>query len=420
MPKLLRTSLSLLIMIICLGCTAGPLPEATRLRNTSTPYPLATKVPVPTLIPTATVTSVSTLPVVSTTVASTATAQVFVAPDFGKVYTQTAQAKLTALALTPVATRTPWPSSAPALRDLAAKHGLYIGAAVQAGLLAKEPAYSDTAARQFNLIVPEYEMKMCIIWPARDRFDFSASDAIVQFAVDHQQRLRGHNLVWTDCLPDWISQGHFSQADATAMLKQYISAVVGHYRGKIQYWDVLNETIDRPPVWQSLIGPDYETLALTWAHAADPDALLFYNDYDAEVMNNKADRIYAMVKAWRAAGVPIHGVGLQAHLKGPIDYASLAQNIARLNALGLQVHITELDLPQDDFAPAQDEMQGQVYANVLKVCLAAKNCPVFVFWGFTDKYSYLNQNTQVFPLIFDQDYKPKPAYAAIYQVLGGK
>ena len=320
-------------------------------------------------------------------------------------------------------TRTPWPTGALSLRDLAAQRNFYIGAAVQSGLIADEEIYRQTLAKEFNILTPEWEMKMCAVWPERDRFDFAASDALVQFAQDHQMRVRGHTLVWTECLPNWISTGKFSPQEAQDLLHEYISTLVGRYKGKIAYWDVLNETLQRKPVWEDLIGPDYTKLAFQWAHEADPQALLFYNDYDAEMMNPKSDQVYEMVKGWLAEGVPIHGVGFQMHIKGFLNPASVASNIDRLNALGLEVHITEVDIPRMEGALDPDERQAEEYAKMLDVCLQAKNCPVFIIWGFTDKYTWYTENMKqpnAAPLIFDADYRPKPAYAALYSLLGGQ
>ena len=398
-------SLNALVILTCLGCSSVA-PVAATIFPTDSPAPT---LPEP-----------STTPRSSPAPSASDTPAAFVPPaDPGAAHTQTAQAALSLIHLTPTQTRTPWPSDAPRLRDLAAKHKFYIGAAVQSGLL-QQPDYASTVAGEFNILTPEYELKMCVVWPARERFDFRASDAIVQFAADHGMRVRGHTLVWTDCIPDWISKGSFSSDEAKDLLHTYISNVVGRYKGRIQYWDVLNETIQRSPIWETLIGPDYARLAFQWAHEADPDAVLVYNDYDAEMVNSKSDAIYNLVKGWKESGVPIGGVGLQAHFKGPFDADSVARNIARLNDLGLQVHITELDYPYPDGLAQPDVAQADLYGSLLKVCLQAANCPVFVMWGFTDRYSYLNGvGVSPNPLIFDADYRPKPAYAALYGLLSG-
>jgi endo-1,4-beta-xylanase len=318
--------------------------------------------------------------------------------------------------LEPTQTRTPWPMDAPGLRDLAEQRHFYIGTAVQAGLLADDPTYRDIVKKEFNILTAEFEMKMCEIWPERNRWDFAASDAIVAFAEENGLRMRGHTLVWIECVPEWVAEGEFSQDEATSILKEYITTVVSRYQGKIAYWDVLNETIERKPIWSDLIGPEYVELAFQWAHEADPAALLFYNDYNAEAMNFKSGRQYQLMKDLLDKGVPVHGVGLQAHFKGLLPVDQLAANIARLNELGLEVHITEIDVPRVSGVSDPDANQAAVYADVLAVCLAAENCPVFVIWGFTDKYTWMPLPDSL-PLIFDEDYQPKPAYEAIFNVL---
>jgi endo-1,4-beta-xylanase len=316
-------------------------------------------------------------------------------------------------------TRTPWPENAPGLRDLAEQRQFFIGAAVQSSLLADEEAYRETVRKEFNLITAEYEMKMCEIWPERDRWDFAAGDAIVAFAQENRMRVRGHTLVWIECVPEWLVQGKFNKDEAAAILQEYITTVVGRYRGKITYWDVLNETIERKPIWAESIGPEYIALAFQWAHEADPAALLFYNDYNAEAMTYKSERQYQLMEDLLEQGVPVHGVGLQAHFKGVLPADQVAANIARLNELGLEVHITEIDVPQINRASDPDGHQASIYADILAACLGAKNCPVFVIWGFTDKYTWVKQ-PNAFPLIFDREYQPKPAYEAIFNVLQGR
>ena len=419
-PTFYRIALPALLILVCLGC--GSAPAVPTAAPVASPTPLASPVggqtlaPAPSPIPTNT-----PLPPAADTPQPTETAapKVFQPPaDQNAGYTATAKALKQAW--TPTPTRTPWPASAPGLRELAEKRGLFIGGAVQAAFL-EEPAYAEALAAQFNILTPEYQLKMCVVWPARDRFDFTASDAIVQFALDHKMRVRGHTLVWTECVPDWILNGKFTVEEGKQLLHQYISSVVGRYKGKIQYWDVLNETLDRSPIWERLIGPDYAALAFQWAHEADPDALLFYNDYEIESVNPKSDRLYTLLKTWLAAGVPVQGVGFQSHFKNAVPVDSLAENIARFNALGLQVHMTEVDYPITPGDPQSAQTQIKVYADLLGVCLKAANCPVFVMWGVTDKYSFLNTpDAPAEPLILDANFQPKPAYAALYQMLGGR
>lgn len=321
----------------------------------------------------------------------------------------------------------------PTLRALADRRGIGIGAAVAYGPLVGEPEYARTLAREFNMLTPENVMKMGPLRPARDRFDFDQADALVRFAQEHGMRVRGHTLVWHNQQPAWLTQGNFSRDEMLAILKEHIQTVVGRYRGQVYAWDVVNEAVNddgtlRDTVWLRTIGPEYIELAFRWAHEADPAALLFYNDYNNEGMGAKANAIYRLVRDLKAKGVPIHGVGWQMHIRiGPGGYAGLeamAQNLERLAALGLQVQITELDVQvQKSQAPMAErlEQQATLYGDLMRFCLAHQACTAFVLWGFTDKHTWIPGFTkhEDWPLIFDREYRPKPAYYALREALAG-
>lgn len=338
-------------------------------------------------------------------------------------------------------TRLPDRASTPApgttLRELADTRGFYIGAAIQSGLLAQESQYAETAAREFNMVVAEWEMKMDPIERRRGLLDFTGADAIIAFAEAHDMAVRGHALVWHGATPDWVKVGDLTRDQAIDLLRTYIYTVVGRYRGRVMAWDVVNEGIDddgelRRTVWANLIGDDYIEMAFRWAHEADPGALLFYNDYGAEGMGRKSDAVYELVKGLVDGGVPIHGVGLQMHISahdflspgGAAEAARLAENMARLNALGLQVHITEMDVrtPGAQRTPEALERQAQVYRGALETCLQAEACTAFLMWGITDKYTWIRSffgPEDAAPLIFDENYQPKPAYFALAAALAG-
>src|SRR5579859_5863767 len=237
------------------------------------------------------------------------------------------------------------------LRGLAQARGFYVGAAVAVSPLRNVPNYAATLSREFNLVVAENAMKMGSLRPTRDTFDFSDADAIVAFAESNGMKVRGHNLVWHNQLPGWLTQGQFSRDELLDILHQHISTVVGHYKGKILAWDVVNEAMGddsklRSDIWLQGIGPEYIEDAFRWAHEADPDAKLFYNDYNGEGIGSKANAIYAMVKDLKARGVPIDGAGLQrlVGVNNPHPAAAVRSNIARLGVLCHQAQITEMDV----------------------------------------------------------------------------
>ena len=322
------------------------------------------------------------------------------------------------------------PTSVLPLRSLAQDRDIHIGAAVAARPLGSEALYAETLAREFNMLTPENAMKFGPLHPNRDRYDFSDADAIVDFAEAHGMQVRGHTLVWHNQLPSWLTAGNWARDEMIEILREHIMTVVGRYQGRVAAWDVVNEAVAndgslRDTIWLRSIGPEYIDMAFRWAHEADPDALLFYNDYGGEGQGRKSDAIYTLVHGLLQRGVPIHGVGLQMHVsldRSP-EPQDVAANMKRLAALGLKVHITEMDVRIK--GPATEEKlaeQARVYRDMLEVCLAAENCRAFVLWGFTDRHSWIPHFFTGYGsgLIFDESYRPKPAYNALIDMLIGQ
>jgi endo-1,4-beta-xylanase len=346
------------------------------------------------------------------------------------------------------------------LRGAARASELLIGTAVRPGQLS-EAAYASTLAREFNMLEPEDALKWEVVHPERQSFDFSQADQIVDFASRHGMKVRGHTLVWHRQNPQWLTEGKYTSGELAQILEQHIKTVVAHYRGKILAWDVVNEAFDelhpgtlRSTIWRdqpgiatawsyelrsasdpvrseigargSQQGYSYIERCFRWAHEADPQALLFYNEAEAETVNPKSDAIYAMVRDFRERGVPIDGVGFQMHIANlRADAASISANIERFTALGVQVHITEMDvaLPVDaegDARPADLQLQADIYRQVASACLSHPGCTAIQTWGFTDKYSWIgshSKQTQGAALLFDRNYRTKPAFEALRKVL---
>ena len=240
--------------------------------------------------------------------------------------------------------------------------------------------------------------------------------------------------MWHSSLPSWLTNGKFSADQLKEIMHDHISNVAGHFAGKVYSWEVVNEAVDdsgtklRDSIWNNqpgigLTGIAWIEQAFKWAHEADPNALLFYNDYSAEDTGTKSTYIFNMVKQMLADGVPIHGVGLQMHLTNNLNYPSvtgLAANIKRLTDLGLLVIITEMDvrLPVDSNGVASAsnlEIQAQLYNRVSSTCLQFPGCVAIQTWGISDKHSWI---PGTFPgtgagLPFDVNYQPKDAYNSL-------
>ena len=319
------------------------------------------------------------------------------------------------------------------LRSLADKRNFYMGAAVAVGPLLASSDYSSTLSQQYNMVVAENVMKWYATEPLQGTFSFSQADQIVDFAEANHMAVRGHNLVWHNQLPGWLTSGTFTYDELLAILQKHIEGIVTHYKGRILDWDVVNEGVAddgslRSDLWLKGLGPDYIAQAFRFAHAADPKAKLFYNDYNGEGNSRKADAIYELVKGLKSKGVPIDGVGLQMHV-GIGTYqapavADVAANMDRLAALGLEVQITEMDVKIQNGSGTPDEnraAQARVYGDMLQVCLQHKACTALVTWGFTDQYSWIPTFTKKddAPLPFDKAYQPKPAFMALLNSLTG-
>ncbi|HYJ74317.1 MAG TPA: endo-1,4-beta-xylanase [Kineosporiaceae bacterium] len=305
------------------------------------------------------------------------------------------------------------------LRRLAQHTSLRIGTAVDMNALANDVTYRRMVGEQFSTVTPENVMKWEVVEPQRGRYDFSAGDALVRFARAHQQKVRGHTLVWHNQLPGWLTAGTWTPAQLRSILRQHIFAEAGHFRGQIWAWDVVNEAIDdngklRDTIWSRALGESYIADAFRWAHQADPKAILFYNDYNIEGINAKSTAVYDLVKRLRAQGVPVQAVGVQGHLSTQYPFPNdMLQNLRRFAALGLDTAVTEADvrsvLPVD---PAEVNAQAQGFSLMLQSCLLVRSCISYTLWGFTDKYNWVPGvfKGEGYATPFDENFQPKPAY----------
>jgi endo-1,4-beta-xylanase len=323
--------------------------------------------------------------------------------------------------LTPVADTT-------SLRTYATRRNLSFGAAIDRGFRyagTDGTNFKNTFTRQFNMLVAENDMKHDRIHPARDTYRFAPADSLVAFAEQNGMKVRGHTLVFHNQNASWLTSGTWTKEQARQLLIDHITNVVAHYRGRIMEWDVVNEMLGdngalRPGFYLNTIGPEYIELAFRTARAADPSVGLYYNDYNIEGVSAKSDSAYKLVKDLVDRGVPITGVGFESHFIAGQLPANIDANMQRFAALGLKVHITELDIrvPVPSSSAAL-QTQAQNYRDYLAACLRFPACDVVVLWGFTDKESWIPSTFPGFgdALIFDSFYQPKPAFTSIQAVL---
>jgi endo-1,4-beta-xylanase len=315
------------------------------------------------------------------------------------------------------------------LRDLATPTGLLIGAAADAPYFT-DPNYVQALGGQYSLIVPENDLKFAETEPAQGQYSFCPADQLLAFAQANNMKMRGHNLVWAQDLPGWLTSGNFTSTQAADIMQDHINTVVGRYKGKLVDWDVVNEALsgsapyglDQTSFWYQTLGSSYLDMAFKLAHAADPNAKLFYNDYGGEGSGAKSDAIYSLVQGMISRGVPINGVGLEMHLSldGPPSESDISANMARLGALGLEVHVSEMDVRipvnSSGVASASDlASQATLYQNVFAACQANLNCTAFLTWGVTDLHSWIPSTFAGYGagLLYDQQYNPKPAYNSV-------
>ncbi|WP_263019690.1 endo-1,4-beta-xylanase [Natronobiforma cellulositropha] len=321
-------------------------------------------------------------------------------------------------------------SDEPTLRTAADERGFNLGAAVDPNALRNDPSYWKTLRSSFNAVTPENALKMGPLRPSPNTYDFTDADAVVNFGVANDMYVRGHTLVWHNQTPHWFQAWDYTDDQLREFLRDHIHTVAGRYRAKIDTWDVVNEAVAddgtmRETVWYDALGEEYLDLAFQWASEVAPDADLYYNDYGADAINEKSDAIYDLLERLLERGVPVDGVGLQLHALGDHpDPESVAANIERFQALGLEVEITEMDVsfPADDVPDDPLEVQADYYRSIVETCLEV-GCETVVTWGVNDANSWV-ANFKDFPerfttepLLFGGRYEEKPAYHAVRDAL---
>jgi endo-1,4-beta-xylanase len=323
------------------------------------------------------------------------------------------------------------------LRQSALNKKIMYGAAAGYALLSSDPAFSAQFVKECGILVPENDLKWRRLRPTADQFDFAAADWLIKFAQTHQLQIRGHTLVWHLSLPDWLRET-INHQNAERLLVNHIETVVGRYAGKMHSWDVVNEAIEpsdehpdglRKSPWLDALGDDYIELAFRAAAAADPHALLTYNDYgleyDTPEGDAKRDATLKLLERLKSNGTPIHAFGMQSHLDGgetrlnPVKLQAFLNDIA---GLGLRIMITELDV-KDVGLPAEVELRDRLvassYEDYLNIMLNESAVIAVLTWGLSDRYTWLSRfarredGLSVRPLPLDASFNRKPAWNAI-------
>lgn len=336
------------------------------------------------------------------------------------------------------------------LRQVARARNIVFGSAVRADLLAADPALAALVAREAELLVPEWEGKWDALQPEEGRFDFAPLQAIIAFAQRHQQRVRGHALLWHIAMPGWLEAAlREGPSRAAALLEAHFTAVLRETRTTIRDWDVVNEVISNPPgsdnpsategdlrptPWLAALGPGYVERALRLARQLDPTLRLTFNDYGVEADTRHAEakrqRLLRVVRALVQRGVPLDAIGIQAHLqmRDPFRPEPFIAFLRALRELGLAVLITELDVREpDQLAPTLAARDAAV-ADYTQRFLAASiegGVRTILTWGLTDRDSWLvkeagvaradGQLTRGLP--FDDALRPKPMREAIARAM---
>lgn len=331
------------------------------------------------------------------------------------------------------------------LKDYFSKY-FSVGVAVTPASLKTDEA--SLILQQFNSLTAENAMKMGPIHPRENEYNWKDADSIAAFAQRNRLKLRGHTLCWHNQTPRWLfvdaAGNKITKEVLLNRLKDHITTVVSRYKGKIYAWDVVNEAISDKPgeylrdsEWLKICGEEYIAAAFRYAHEADPEALLFYNDYN-EISPVKREKIYKLVKSLKDAGVPIHGIGLQGHwaVNEPTE-SQLDSTISRLASLGLQLQITELDIsvyPKEHdarqrrtedadtvFTQEKEAEQLEIYKTCFRLFTKYKEqISSVTFWNISDRRSWLDnfpvRGRKDYPLLFDRNLQPKKAYFEVIKL----
>lgn len=295
------------------------------------------------------------------------------------------------------------------------------------------PQYDTLVSKQFNSITPENIFKPSYLHPQENIFFWPQADDLVARAQQNKQRIHGHTLIWHKQLPTWMLNYQGTKAQWEAMFKNHIQSICCHFKGKVVAWDVVNEAFNedgtlRNSIWRQHLGDGYIEKAFRYAHAADPQALLFYNDFNLAYNERKRAAVFTFLSNLKQRGVPIHGIGMQMHIA--INYPSRGQINSAIQAAGetgFLVHLSEVDISVNPFNEGdldKEELFNRQADVLATVVLAYKALPSryqygISFWGLSDANSWIRDfyQREDYPLLFDDFYQPKACYCKLIDLL---
>ena len=308
-----------------------------------------------------------------------------------------------------------------------------IGMAVDLNFLDFDLEYERLLNQQFNQITPENIFKPSYLQPSEGQFYFNDADRLVAYSESRNKMLHGHTLLWHKQLPQWMEDFQGSKSEWENILKTHIQTIVAHFKGKVRAWDVVNEAFDedgslRESIWKKNIGIGYIEKAFEYAHAADPDALLFLNDYNLSISPQKRKALLSMVEDFQRRGVPIDGIGLQMHINiafpSDPEIGACLQEVAKS---GLVLHLSEVDIAVNPYSRDIDFNSNLAQRQAKKMAFlvrAFQSLPKhqqygISFWGLSDLDSWIPSyfGRKDYPLLFDRNYSAKPMYCQLKALL---
>jgi endo-1,4-beta-xylanase len=296
----------------------------------------------------------------------------------------------------------------------------------------EDPVYAKVLTRDFNSVTVESSLNFGAVHPEEDTYDFTKPDAIVDFAIKNNMRIHGSTLLYPgdSMMPSWIKNFQGDRREWKKMLQTHIETVMAHFKGRIKAWDVCNEAIKdngelKNNIWLRNIGTDYIGLAFKYAHEADPDALLFYNDYGQEYGGKKWGKILDMVEQAKENGVHIDGLGFQLHTVLRMEPERIKQSFIQAANTGLLIYVSEFDVSVRYQKPNLFDLdlllaqrQGDEVKDIVNAYISAvpqSQQYGITVWGVADTDSFWNKQAKSprhdYPLLFDSSYNPKPAYS---------